>query len=740
MKFRLWAARSGGVALIAGFLSLSMVTPSVAVDGWIPDEKPLPAEERYKFGYDYYKKEMGTGQTYTYKFGDKIPVSGSVNPSGTTSSVPLNTSNTPLTGKIIEPAKTPAKPPAVYTRLPTLISSGALGASKLLGTAGVGIGGASAPVGNFREIALAQGVSSACLDSTGPGVCTSDEISKQFKISSCSHLTGTSSCSSIGAKNADGSPMTNLMETAIPLAADLWAWLTGQGGKEDTPINGHYDVTTNGCKLNLQFKLGTGNNGTFQGTRVDVKPNPGDGIQGPAWNNLCGSANPLQALNASADRIQTECVQPSTGMTGSGGQNFGIDLGMSLGDTGFVRSDGTNVANLCDSTAYVLMRIKVFNSQPQSYYSGWITNSNGAAVNYMEWINPDPNLETITDTTITTNWTCRDRFGTEHQLSRSITKISALVEPACPVGTDLVKHDVQSTKTGAPSTTIDSGTENTATKSSYPLCIGQPCALSVQIDGVTCSSINTACGTWPQIYASSPSRVKCQWGTYTLPTDNCLTLSNAYKTETGVVFEPKSQTWTAIDIFGKPVAPNPEPWNPTNPTPQTGQQPGTAPATGTATGGFPSTGANPSSHPSTSNGCMGTSWSWNPIDWIVHPVACVLEWAFEPGPNTLQNKGGEIHTQLQVIGVSAPFDNLNATLAALPQGQGCEGPSLTFSIRTVSETMQPFNACSGVMNTVANSANALGSVYLLLFGSVSVVRAISGAFGYTYQMGKTRDN
>ena len=148
----------------------------------------------------------------------------------------------------------------------------------------------------------------------------------------------------------------------------------------------------------------------------------------------------------------------------------------------------------------------------------------------------------------------------------------------------------------------------------------------MQVEGQICTASRTECQTWPALNGSTPSPVQCKWGTYTVPTTDCLAmLPNAYKSEVGTVYDPKSQTWTAIDTYGNPVPSNPQPWNPANPNPVPGTNVGTPPATtpGTSTG-FPTEGTNPNDN------CVPGGWSWNPVDWVKNPVICALQEAFVP--------------------------------------------------------------------------------------------------------------
>lgn len=382
------------------------------------------------------------------------------------------------------------------------------------------------------------------------------------------------------------------------------------------------------------------------------------------------------------------------------------------------------------------------------------------------YVNPD--VEIFKDTTITTTLNCKNAIGATSTVTGSTTGTGQAKQLVCPDG---YVPDSGSTSIGngfldAPEK-VEEWSILPETREQYNECIGWQsagCIMRVELDGVDCTPGNPACFDWAEIQRLQPSRVKCKWGNYTIDISNCLPLRNGYQSESGISSVPSQVPGAAPvgrDVFGQPLQPNADPvappqWQPdygtpSNPAPAQPQpQTPTIPQTGTNPDAPPNPNPNPNPEqppipkpgdPETAGrNCFGTSWSWNPVDWVLHPTACALEWAFVPRPSVVQAKGDEIGDKLRTLGLVAPFETLIATVDALPSGAGCEGPTLTFSIRTVTETMQPINACSGVLNTIANTANAFGSVYLVLFGSISVVRALSSAFGYSFSMGKSVDN
>lgn len=685
-----WRKRSALVAVVAALLSIVMVTPAVAEGEWTPDPAKFNAETRYKYGYEYYKKEMINGKAWTYKLGDKIPVTPQVNPSAPKPISP--TSGTPLTGKIIEPGKTIVRIPSTYGPVTAFAhgTAGALGWSRLLGGVGVGIGGTSLPPANRVEIAQNQGVTTGC--ATGTNQCTSAEIQKLFMIDSCGQLSGAQSCSSIGAVGSLGE--TDLQKwfanDALPFLEDLWAKITGQR-TSDIDASLHQKINKSwGCSRELGMELRPDNQsiqyhntGYFQdGAR------PTSGGSQAYWDAACSTTSRVE-FNIANSNIESVCVDPK----GSAISPTGVPYGRAF--AGLFANITTGITgNLCTGNvgaSYtngqpVLVKARIWNSGTAAAdYKG---PQNPSTTNYevlktaVEYINPDPSWDTIEDTKITTNWDCRTNDGSyTYSFSKTVTKTPVAVAPACPPGSQLVKHDI---KLDAPGTagdaTLDAGEETPGAAAQYPGCLGAAsmgCTLQILVDGQPCTATRTDCQKWPAVSGITPSRVQCQWGTYAVPLANCTALSNAYQTESGVVFDPRAGTWVAVDSYGQPVQPNPEPWNPVNPNPAVGTTPGTAtpPGTGTGTGtpGFPVTGTSPAS-----DNCSAPSWSWNPVEWVKNPVVCALVDTFVPKTDVAARM-----TTIQSLATTHPPFSWFQPVLIGPSGSGC--PDWTISIPGVME-------------------------------------------------------
>jgi hypothetical protein len=320
-----------------------------------------------------------------------------------------------------------------------------------------------------------------------------------------------------------------------------------------------------------------------------------------------------------------------------------------------------------------LFRVRIFNPLTQAELERVAGYS---IANYFEWVNPDPGMNSIEDAKITTSYECRTSDGVIYTFSETIVKTAAFIAPSCPAGSELVRHDISSVAPDGTKTTLDAGAEVPGSMLKYPDCAAKGCALEVYVDGTACTPARSECQTWPAVRAVQPSRVVCKWGSYVVPSSDCNALSNGYKTETGVVFDPKSGTWVAIDIYGNPVAPNAEPWNPVNPNPTPGATPGTPTSTtpGTSAPGFPTTGTSPA------DGCVSPAWSWNPVDWVKNPVICALKDAFVPKT--------DIKTRMDTISTAAagtvPISWISTPIIG-PSGGGC--PNWTVQVAGLSKNV-----------------------------------------------------
>lgn len=154
----------------------------------------------------------------------------------------------------------------------------------------------------------------------------------------------------------------------------------------------------------------------------------------------------------------------------------------------------------------------------------------------------------------------------------------------CAAGSHMTSYEVaEGDPTGAGGTDIYHWTASTDPSGSYPECmpggVQAPCLLRLRKIGVTglpsdCTSPGVDCTTFDPTQATDQTDTyTCQWGTYAVGLTDC-------------------------EAVPRTSAP---------------------PETSTDT---PLTGANPD--PGDGTNCMGSAWSWNPVNWVYIPIKCAF--------------------------------------------------------------------------------------------------------------------
>lgn len=745
MKKTLRAGLAGlgafGTLVVAMGLSLVLAVPASAAGG-VPDPPKTPAEVKYKYGYDYFAREWlpdNDPNSPTYRKlraqrATQQPVNQSIHPATRkyldkvtkqeqTRSV--NSGNKPVVGKVIEPGKTPLRPPSVYKKIPI---PGAALSGKIFGAAGLGIGGTAVAPTNTKDLLVAQGGSAGCDVNTMAG-CSTTDIDKIMSINGCG-LTGT--CTSIGAKGVDGGDVDFFATNVIPFFEDLWARLTGQKSEPAVNADGHWSYIK-GCNKRFDgFELTGPQAGTlYMGTAANNKASqqfakPGTAFEGARWEEDCGlQRNPLDyATNwGLGSRVKTQCLG-SDGKTSDATGNLGIDLGTPSVFDAPNSMTAANKTPLCLRGATLFKLQLTFTSNNQSNAYEYQTHE------YFEWLNPDPAKTIEESLTTTTTVQCKVAANNKtYSYSTTTVATAGFREPACPEGSEIQSHEVKASSPNGPTYNVDKGAVDPVESLKYPDCVGSPCAMQVQLDGTDCTAARADCGTWPTIAAKTPSRVVCKWGGYSVKLSDCNVLSNAYKTEAGVVYDPISDHFPAIDEYGTPTASNPEPWNPTNPNPVPGSTTSAPPTTGATA---PTEGVNPSTVPGTAGeNCLAHGWSWNPVSWVMVPTQCALQWAFVPPQARLDAATAVIQPKLELRGIE-PFVTPFMTNFGDVGGTGCKGPGIDVNPIGISEVLYPFDACQEPLSNVALATNSFLSLSIVLQGGMSCIRGVAAAFGFNW--------
>lgn len=318
----------------------------------------------------------------------------------------------------------------------------------------------------------------------------------------------------------------------------------------------------------------------------------------------------------------------------------------------------------------------------------------------------------------------------------------------CPSGTTAKSGKVEAKTVNAIGWILVSSWEIPDTaRDQYPECLSLEkaetgCTLNIWVDNEKCSSIRSICFDWYNgVYRSQPSRVQCKWGPYVVDMKNCEPLVNAYTCETGLVPDPSKpagSALTCIDPRGLPLPENKDP-NYTPPAPGPGGSNGSDGSNGVP-GGTTGVPVTPPSDPSPGGeNCWPSGLAvFNPVAWVLQPLKCGLSWAFVPPQADMTSIGISLQTSFEGVGFGDALDTLTGpvnAMGAAVSGNGCAGPSMDFSVLGISQEIQPFNACSGTMATVAGYSRAIISLTVIVSGGIAVVRALGRGFGFNFDMG-----
>ena len=221
---------------------------------------------------------------------------------------------------------------------------------------------------------------------------------------------------------------------------------------------------------------------------------------------------------------------------------------------------------------------------------------------------------------------CIDDNGVKSWISSEVTgDMGGIKFPSCAAAGKGHGTGVMRVKGLAPGkTTYETLWETTAPSDpNYDLCNpGRPgggCKMAIWVDGKECVEGVWECEYWTEINQTTPQRVECRWGPYTLDAGTqCQTMEPAYRPggapATGANTDGNPATRSNLDIEGNPQ---------TQPSTATG----TVPSNGTSTipGGA---GGTPSGEAAE---CWPSGYGvFNPVDWVLKPVSCALEAAFVP--------------------------------------------------------------------------------------------------------------
>jgi hypothetical protein len=249
----------------------------------------------------------------------------------------------------------------------------------------------------------------------------------------------------------------------------------------------------------------------------------------------------------------------------------------------------------------------------------------------------------------------------------------------------------------------DSTAAYQAAQSAYPACSNGTCTLDL-IDGTgSCyDGDSSRCATW----VNDPNRdtkYKCKYGTYDAPIKDCFALGNA--------FDP------AKVAAGNGIA-----------DPATGQDTKTQTTVKPDASGAPE----PADAGDTREACFPTGWgAFNPLNWVLQPVKCALNWAFVPRASKMNELSGNLKSAVggtAIAGLQAGMGNW----AAFGIGDGgCNGIPLSTTIYGQQIKIDLLKACPGdALAPAANVTHLVVSAAIITAGVLACLRYIANVFGF----------
>lgn len=342
---------------------------------------------------------------------------------------------------------------------------------------------------------------------------------------------------------------------------------------------------------------------------------------------------------------------------------------------------------------------------------------------------------------------CKDSGGVQQTVTVTALAGDPVPLVACPAGTVPVSETVFTQTIGGPREQISSTGWGAGVPEEYPNCVGQACALWVQVDGVTVAQGNPDAPYWWAISQVTPERVSCQWGgawgSYAMPLTDCAPLKYAYATTSTVgttyqpergwvpVLAPEMQPWpTESPLPEVETMPEPEPTGSPSATPSNSVDPSASPSGSTPV--IPESGANPDPDPSDNAlECIGATWTWNPISWVYAPVKCALLWAFVPQSGALDNVKDDIETSWNDTPIPTWVD---VPLGLIPSGAssgGCAGPAMALG-DPFNATLYPLSACEAPMSGIAAVCKTGISAILVFAGVRSSLSLLLSGIGFAW--------
>lgn len=300
--------------------------------------------------------------------------------------------------------------------------------------------------------------------------------------------------------------------------------------------------------------------------------------------------------------------------------------------------------------------------------------------------------------------------GTYVGTSDTFLESSGKMAPTkCPViPTDKTAGHMTITLNGGPDVLTlydqDSTAAYQAAQSAYPACSNGTCTLDL-IDGTgSCYQGDPSrCATW-MTDPNRDSKYSCKYGTYAVAIKECFALANAFD--------------LAKVAAGQGLA-----------DPATGTTPGTQTSTKPDTGGAP----DPADGGDQRQACFPTGWGViNPLNWVLQPVKCALNWAFVPRSSVITNQNNNLQTAVRASAVGSIGTILTGIAAYAVGDGGCNGVHFDVSIYSARIKGDLLKACPG--DPLAAPAALTKTIITAVISTLAIlacIRYVATIFGFT---------
>lgn len=365
--------------------------------------------------------------------------------------------------------------------------------------------------------------------------------------------------------------------------------------------------------------------------------------------------------------------------------------------------------NSCLAAGGDAMVVDGVQSTPQPSLTGFGHGTDSVQMQQQQ-ANPGRTIECVV--TMTDGTVVRASTPVFHETDKSFPAPACPAVPAgkVPDKVDYNKKTDDGTSTSIGSAPVDQRYKDWATK--YPECADGSCVLELAPTPVgtnapeSCFDNSAACTNW----FTDPSKTdhyQCTYGGHAVDLSECNVYANTFK-PTAL---PRGQG------LSDPKTGNPMPVG----------TPSTIPTDQTAYDAMPRPNEGPGSRQ-----CFPSGYDqFNPVQWVMMPVQCAMEWAFVPTPATVQTQMKKANDSW----ANTPMAKIGPVLLAwggmFPHLDGCQGPKVSFHFYDMGGDYYPLDACKAPLDTVATTSRVVGAVGMYFLAGLAITRYLGATFGYT---------